>query len=398
MKGSLKKGLSKIRVFHFHNGSGGGVLSVIKNLLRYSRNKDIENHVIFTINKDLVTEYKMPDLEGANTRQVFYYSAKWNFYYTCRQLAKLLPDENALVIAHDWLELGMMSNLGLQNPVVQFLHGDYDYYYGLAKNHERAIDSFICVAATIENRLKAELPHRDIDIDYLRFPVPDVTSEIKERGNNILFIGRLEEAKGYPLLAEISYRLRDTKINWHIVGASDGSSDIIKWDEKIGVTFYGNIPNEDMMELLPEMKILLLPSKGEGMPVTVVEAMKAGVIPIVNDLPGGIQELVANNVTGFKIQDNNIDNYVDKIHLLMKDENIAMQMQKECITLANMLFEPVANTNEIEKKFESISKAIRKKKPAIKVYGSRLDDKNIPNTLTYFMRNIKNLRENKIKS
>lgn len=389
--------MSKIKVVHFHNGSGGGVLSVIKNLLRYSRNKDIENHVIYTINKDLHPEYKMPELEGAKNQQVFYYSAKWNFYYTCRQLAKLLPDENALVVAHDWLELGMMSNLGLQNPVVQFLHGDYDYYYRLAKNHERAVDSFICVAANIENRLKAELPHRNIDINYLRFPVPDVISEIKERENNILFIGRLEEAKGYSLLPEISRRLMNTKINWHIVGASDGSLDMIKWDENIRVTFYGNIPNEDVMKLLPEMKIILLPSKGEGMPVTIVEAMKAGVIPVVNDLPGGIRELVINNVTGFKIQDNNIDGYVDKIQQLLEDESIAMQMQKECISLANMVFEPIANSNKIEKKFESISKAIRKKKPAIKVYGSRLDDKNIPNTLTNFMRNIKSLPENKIK-
>src|SRR6185312_13329914 len=63
----------KIKVFHFHNGGGGGVLSVICNLLRYSENKSIENHVIFTINKDLKSVYEMPVIEGAISRQVFYY-------------------------------------------------------------------------------------------------------------------------------------------------------------------------------------------------------------------------------------------------------------------------------------------------------------------------------------
>ena len=101
-------------------------MSVIRNLLRFSKNPSIENHVIFTINKDVKPVYTVEHLEGANSQQIFYYSSKWNFYYTCRQLAKLLPDDKAIVVAHDWLELGMMSNLGLQNPVVQFVHGAYD--------------------------------------------------------------------------------------------------------------------------------------------------------------------------------------------------------------------------------------------------------------------------------
>jgi hypothetical protein len=61
-------------------------------------------------------------------------------------LAKLLPDDNAIVVTHDWLELGMVSNLGLQNPVVQFVHGAYDYYYELAQSHASSIDRFIAVA------------------------------------------------------------------------------------------------------------------------------------------------------------------------------------------------------------------------------------------------------------
>ena len=150
--------MSKKKVYHFHNGGGGGVLSVIRNLLKFANNPAIENHVIYTINKEEKAVYSINNLEGAFSEQVFYYSPKWNFYYTCRQLAKLLPDNKALVIAHDWLELGMMSNLGLQNPLILFLHGDYDYYYQLAQQHEPAIDQFICVAQNIETNLISLLP------------------------------------------------------------------------------------------------------------------------------------------------------------------------------------------------------------------------------------------------
>ena len=45
--------MDRIKVYQFHNGKGGGVLSVIRNLLQFSNNPLIENHIIFTINKDL---------------------------------------------------------------------------------------------------------------------------------------------------------------------------------------------------------------------------------------------------------------------------------------------------------------------------------------------------------
>jgi hypothetical protein len=146
--------MAKIKVYHFHNGAGGGVFSVIKNLLRFSDNIYIDNHVIYGVNKEVLPHFNIEPIEGASSQQVYYYTASNNFFYTCRQLAKLIPDDNALIVAHDWLELGMMSNLGLQNPVVHFLHGDYDYYYQLAQKNETAINVFICIAENIAKNLK----------------------------------------------------------------------------------------------------------------------------------------------------------------------------------------------------------------------------------------------------
>ncbi len=95
--------LQKIKVYHFHNGGGGGVLSVIRNILKYSAEADIENHIIHTINKDIDHPFTIDKMEGAVSENIFYYSPKWNFYYTCKQLAKLLPNDKAIIIAHDWL-------------------------------------------------------------------------------------------------------------------------------------------------------------------------------------------------------------------------------------------------------------------------------------------------------
>ena len=132
-------------------------------------NPGIENHVIYTINKDVTSEFITDPLAGAISEKIFYYSPKWNFYYTCRQLAKLLPNKDAVVIAHDWLNWEPCSTLGAIKSLV-FFHGDYEYYYQLATLHEKAIDRFICVAQSIQIKLAERLPQRKNDMEYNRFP------------------------------------------------------------------------------------------------------------------------------------------------------------------------------------------------------------------------------------
>ena len=54
--------MAKVSIYHFHNGGGGGVLSAIRNLLLYRQHTEIENHVIYTINKDFTSFYHLPCL------------------------------------------------------------------------------------------------------------------------------------------------------------------------------------------------------------------------------------------------------------------------------------------------------------------------------------------------
>lgn len=385
-----KGSMDKIQVYHFYNGRGGGVLSVIKSLLQFSSNPLIENHLIHTINKDEVDNYAVNNLKGAVSEKIFYYSSGWNFYYTCTQLSKLLPDENAVIVTHDWLELGMVSNLGLQNPVITFLHGDYDYYYQLAQLHQAAADKFIVIANNMAAKLKGMIPERKDDICYLRFPVPSVDCNESERqADNIIFIGRLTKEKGYSLLPEIDklLRIKNIFLNWHIVGEKNSdSNNETEWEANSQVKLYGIMNNEEVLLLLKKMKYFILPSLNEGMPVTLIEAMKAGVIPLVNNIEGGIQELVTDAVTGFKISNNEPAGYTDCISKLSEDKNLSGSISGTCIATANKLFDPHQNTRLIEDEICKTFLAPRKNKKAKKIYGSRLDQKWMPNIITKSVR------------
>jgi glycosyltransferase involved in cell wall biosynthesis len=386
--------MNLINVYHFSNGTSGGVLSVIKNIMHYSVNPSIRQHIIYTINKNLVKDYVLPKLDGVASEQVFYYRPQWNFYYTCKKLAAYIPNEKAILITHDWLELGMISILGLQNKVVTFLHGDYDYYYQLANLHHEAIDRYIAIASQIAQQLQDQLPHKAEQILYRRFPVPEASSNKMLRSkNNIIFVGRRVVSKGFNLLPEIDALLckRNIKLHWHIVGEGAMEEEIYKnWMASNRVQLYGELPNHDVIELLPQMNYYILPSVAEGMPVSLVEAMKAGVIPLVNDIAGGIQELVLQKVTGFKIVHNEPFLYSDYIHQLQEDKIAVNTMRQRCIAMANHLFNPNHNAGLIEADLIALSQSASMPKSPVRTYGSRLDQPWIPNVITRTIRNCSN--------
>lgn len=381
---------TKTDIVHFHNGSGGGVLSVITNIIRYSKDPSLRHHVIFTIDQKKQQHYKIPLIEDVISTQVFYYNGFNNFYYTCQQLSQLIPGKDAILVAHDWLELGMMSHLGIPNRLVFFLHGDYEYYYDLAKKHEAVIDTFITVSESIYSKLIHQLPNRKDTIFYKRFPVPAAAAKRNKTKPKIVFIGRLEEGKGYHLLPLIANSVHQSlpALEWHIIGSTNSDQDLlVSWNQAIQVIHWGNIPNEQVQELLAKMFLYILPSQAEGMPVSLIEAMKAGVVPIVNDLEGGVQELVKENETGFKIKHNDVEAYANVLHSLFSDVVQLERMAKNASELANQLFDPIVNTKQLEACLVQSNHGLVQKQKN-KVYGSRLDQPWLPNWLVAGIRKL----------
>jgi glycosyltransferase involved in cell wall biosynthesis len=121
--------------------------------------------------------------------------------------------------------------------------------------------------------------------------------------------------------------------------------------------------------------------------------MKSGVIPIVNDISGGIQELIEDNITGYNVRNNNPAEYAAIIQKISVDYKLVNKISFYCINRGSSLFIPVVNTLAFEELFKQAS-IQNKKKKKIKVYGSRLDKSWIPNALVSQIRK----RNNKINT
>ena len=364
----------------------------------FQQSLDIENHVIHTIDRDLLLDYTPLRLKGAKTEQVFYYSSQWNFYYTCEQLAKLLPDEDAVIVAHDWLELGMVSNLGLQNPVVQVLHGDFDYYYKLAMLHADNIDVHICVSSVIARKIERHLKTAE-SVKYLRFPVPEVFN-VNYKGideiNCVFFVRNLtDERKQMNILPQVEKILLESnlQIKWHLAGGGMSKQDLVNnWGELFSerIIFWGELDRDGIDKMLRECNVMILPSLAEGFPVSVVESMKYGIVPLIPNWNGAVEELVLDNETGFYCDVKCPASFAQKIIFLSENVIILEQMSLAARNAAGSLFDPHLNAHAYENEFKNAA-FNKKNKNKFKSYGSRLDQPWIPNLLvTAIRKQIKN--------
>lgn len=391
----------KKNVIYFHNGSGGGVLTIIKNLLNYKQHAEIENSIIFTINKDLCPFYEIPNSLLGFSCKVFYYSSTWNFYFTCKQLRKLIPDEESILIANDWLELGMISLMGLQNPVVQILHGNYDYYFDLAIKHRESVDSRIVVNSNIKKKLSFWGIKLDESTSYVRFPVDNIPKGQKtfENLNFAFFVNDLSDPnKQFDLIPLIDTRLLNSglAVTWHIAGGGISTNLFkSKWREydDTRIFYYGSLDKNGIDNLLLKSNVMILPSLNEGLPVSVVEGMKAGLVPFVTNWNNGISDLIIDGETGYFIDPTSPTISAQAIKNASKFPLNLSRISQNASLLANSKFNPKLNTHLYEEIFLDAYQN-RKYKERISHYGSTLDRPYIPNIIVNTFRKYTSWKKN----
>jgi len=112
-------------------------------------------------------------------------------------------------------------------------------------------------------------------------------------------LGRLsQEQKRVRLFPLILKELQNRAIPfvWTIAGDGDERSYLEQamatTDPRQVVRFTGAIPYAQVPAVLEKQDVFLLTSDYEGLPLSLLEAMGHGVVPVVSDLPSGIREVV----------------------------------------------------------------------------------------------------------
>jgi glycosyltransferase involved in cell wall biosynthesis len=143
----------------------------------------------------------------------------------------------------------------------------------------------------------------------------------------IIFVGRINhEQKGIwdipPILTEA--RRLGAELTFEMVG--DGEPELSQLRRmfatnhpEISVQFHGRQSHQDTIRLLSEADVLLMPSRFEGLPITLLEALSQGVVPIASRLPGITDDAVENGVNGILPEVGDIEGFARAIVRLQDD-------------------------------------------------------------------------------
>lgn len=135
------------------------------------------------------------------------------------------------------------------------------------------------------------------------------------------YLGSINKRKGIDLLVDAYLKLVDehSNIELMIVGSvSDGHE--IYWEEQLrklkGHSFTHTPFTDKVSEAYSAMDAFVLPSKSEGLPRVLIEAL-AHEIPVVSTRVGGIKEIVINDNYGIVLKNNNdvieLTNSIEKL-------------------------------------------------------------------------------------
>ncbi|MBE6091677.1 MAG: glycosyltransferase family 4 protein [Selenomonas ruminantium] len=129
--------------------------------------------------------------------------------------------------------------------------------------------------------------------------------------NVILFsVGELNDNKNHRVVIEALGRLNDPNIYYFIAGIGGNKENLQKRIEELGLSKRVHLLGyrDDIEDLMRLSDVFILPSKREGLNVSLMEAMSSGLPCVVSDIRGN-RDLIKQGQGGYLLEPNNIDKW-----------------------------------------------------------------------------------------
>lgn len=144
--------------------------------------------------------------------------------------------------------------------------------------------------------------------------------KVKKQKNNskkiVLFAHKLVPRKGADLLPEIINKVTKEVKNAFFLIAGPGDSKFLKIGNKGKIL--GAVSNKDIPDLMARADLFIMPSRQEGFPRVLIEAMAAG-LPFVAMDVGGTRDVVNKLQEKYLVRSGDIDTFSNNIIYLLKN-------------------------------------------------------------------------------
>lgn len=180
---------------------------------------------------------------------------------------------------------------------------------------------------------------------------------IKKKNQKIIFhSSNLREVKNPLKLIDIFYQIQKNipDILLWIIGDGPLRYEMIKSIKNYGikekVVFKGVV--KDILPLLSEATVTMIPSLDESFSLTALESLSCGIPVIANDV-GGLKEVLSNEETGYLVDYNDTEQVIKYCSNLLNNETLYEEFSKNCFQRTENLFDMEALVSKYEKIFSN---------------------------------------------
>lgn len=232
---------------------------------------------------------------------------------------------------YDYAHSGVCGSLGNDVVTVGVLHSDDPLHYAHAERLGSFWNAIVCVSERIEKEARAQFPelgsrlltiHNGVDLPE----TPPNRTDSRSDRLQIVFASRIEQKQKRVFdLADLLGRIRSLFVKATLTVVGDGSSLAAlrqrceEFESAGAVRFTGRLPHSEVVELFNRSDLFLLTSDFEGLPISLLEAMARGCVPIVTDIESGIPEIIEHGRNGFRLPVGDMESFATHIQMLEKD-------------------------------------------------------------------------------
>lgn len=332
----------KILKLHEHRTNPGGIVSLQNDFQKYYttsnhqylyfRTGKVNNHPILSISMirlfDLAWSYLYfpfflifhnPDVIEINSSLV-----KKSFYrdLVYLRLAKIFSKKSKLVLFnHGWNdEFKLKLSTEKKQTFINF-YGGFDHIILLAQYFKKELETAGVDTSNV-HIITTGINYEDYESLGVK----------KNFSNRLLFLSRVEPEKGIFQFLEAIPSLLDINKDFIFDIAGDGDAmdqvrnhDIVKQHHD-NIVFHGYALGKSKIELFKNAAMYIFPSyHGEGCPVSVLEAMAAG-LPVIYTNVGALIELLEDDLNGILIPPKDTNALVNAIKKIYEDPGLRISM------------------------------------------------------------------------
>jgi glycosyltransferase involved in cell wall biosynthesis len=176
--------------------------------------------------------------------------------------------------------------------------------------------------------------------------------------NLVLFLGRLKPGKGVFDLVDAVSELRAAVPDVRLVCAGDGDRGAVaRYAERLGIAdavkFTGWVGSSGKRALLESAAVFALPSYEEALPMSLLEAMGAG-LPVIASPVGGIPEVVVDGVSGFLCAPGDRASLQRALRKLLLDRSLAARIGAAARESVRLRFAPERALPRLEQVYAAV--------------------------------------------